>query len=52
MTASETFGIKDNSVSWFRDDLTNRNQVIGVDGVLPDPQLVQTGVPQESILGP
>ena len=48
----ESYGIKDIALAWFSDYLSNRNQVVCVDGTCSNPQPVLTGVPQGSILGP
>ena len=46
------YGFQDNAVDWIQSYLTNRNQRVYVDGALSDPQEVNIGVPQGSILGP
>ena len=48
----ESYGIKDITLAWFSDYLSNRNQVVCVDGTCSDLQPVLTGDPQGSILGP
>ena len=46
----ESYRVKDINLAWFSDYLSNRNQVVCVDGTYSDPQPVLTGVPQGSIL--
>ena len=46
------YGIIDTENSWFRDCLTNRLQKALINGHPSDSKLVETGVPQGSILGP
>jgi len=46
------YGITDNSLNWFRDYLSNRSQAVSFNGSLSSHQLVKTGVPQGSNLGP
>ena len=45
-------GVKDKSLSLFEDYLSNRKQVVEVNGVISDEGIIQHGVPQGSILGP
>ena len=47
----ERYGIMDTPLAWFSDYLSDRNQIVCVDGICSDPQPVQSGVPQYSILG-
>ena len=46
----ESFRVKDINLAWFSDYLSNRNQVVCVDGTCSDPQPVLNGVPQGSSL--
>ena len=46
------YGFQENSVGWVQSYLSNRNQQVYIDGALSDPQEVNIGVPQGSILGP
>ena len=48
----QMFGICGNELRWMTDYLTNRTQSVLVGGVLSCSQLVVSGVPQGSILGP
>ena len=45
-------GFKHGGISWFRSYLVNRKQSTRLNGVLSDPLLMNSGVPQGSILGP
>ena len=40
------------SVGWFRLHLSNREQIVAVDGATSSPGIVTCGVPQGSIIGP
>ena len=51
-TKMRYIGFTDNTVLWFQDYLSNRQQVVDVDSTVSDQQPMQLGVPQGSILGP
>ena len=40
----ERYGIMDTPLAWFSDYLSDRNQIVCVDGICSDPQPVQSGV--------
>ena len=46
------YGITDITVALFSHYLSDRTQIVCVDGTFSDPQPVQSAVPQGSILGP
>ena len=46
------YGIAGNTLRWTADFLTGRTFKVGVDSVTPEPKLVNSGVPQGSVLGP
>jgi hypothetical protein len=48
----EKYGISGNCLNWFRDYLTNRSQSVSFNGVLSTKQVIRSGVPQGSNLGP
>ena len=48
----ESIGVSLESNEWFRSYLSNRSQITRVSGKSSSPLMVQTGVPQGSILGP
>ena len=48
----EHYGFRDISLLWFRNYLNNRMQIACINGNQSNPRLIQTGVPQGSILGP
>jgi hypothetical protein len=45
-------GLSDNSVKWFSSYLSDRYQVVDINGTLSSPCKITCGVPQGSILGP
>ena len=48
----EHYGIRGNSLEWFRNYLSNRNQCVFANGVVSNRLGINCGVSQESILGP
>ena len=46
------FGIQGTALSWFRSYLTNRFQMVSIEGTFSDPVGLCYGVPQGSVLGP
>ena len=46
------FGVRAEAKEWLRTYFLNRKQVVRIDGVNSDPQSLQTGMPQGSVLGP
>ena len=46
------FGIQGTALSWFKSYLTNRFQMVSIQGILSDPVELCCGVPQGSVLGP
>ena len=46
------YGVKNKVHDWFKSYLTDRSQVVTIDGHLSSPLPVNIGVPQGSILGP
>ena len=47
-----TFGISDSALSWFRSYLSDRTQIVTVNGLRSDKAPLSLGVPQGSVLGP
>ncbi|EFO84347.1 hypothetical protein CRE_15119 [Caenorhabditis remanei] len=52
MTKLESYGIKGNMLRWLDSFLSNRTQVITLNGSYSVPKDVKSGVPQGSVLGP
>lgn len=48
----KAIGLSNNSVKWFDSYLTNRTQVVDIDGIYSTTKEIKCGVPQGSILGP
>ena len=48
----ELFGLREGALAWFRSYLSDRSQLVCVDGCDSPPLGVVCGVPQGSILGP
>ena len=48
----EKYGIRGTSLLWVRSFLSNRQQIVKWNNALSQPELVECGVPQGSILGP
>ena len=46
------YGIRNNTLLWLTDFLSNRSQQVMIDGALSDPAPVLSGVPQGTVLGP
>ena len=46
------YGIKGRFYDWIKDFLTNRKQIVTVDGQHSEPEDVTSGVPQVTVLGP
>jgi Reverse transcriptase (RNA-dependent DNA polymerase) len=49
---SSRFGLSGGVLQWFRSYLSDRHQCVRVSGISSSPLLIETGVPQGSILGP
>ena len=48
----DLYGFDHTAISWFRSYMTNRSQSVSIEGFLSQPQHLECGVPQGSILGP
>jgi Reverse transcriptase (RNA-dependent DNA polymerase) len=48
----EKFGIRGNTLNWFKSYLKNRTQIVDIDGKISDPCNINISVLQGSILGP
>ena len=48
----EHYGITGTPLSWFKNYLTNRQQIVKCNNVLSKPNTIRCGVPQGSVLGP
>ena len=52
LTKLKYYGIKDTPLDWFKSYLTQRLQYVEFDGTASSTRVIETGVPQGSILGP
>ncbi len=48
----ENFGIKNTELQWFKSYLTDRNQVVDINGTTSNPNKINISVMQGSVLGP
>ena len=48
----EYMGVRGQTLEWFKSYLSNRSQVVFINGVLSEDEQIKCGVPQGSILGP
>ena len=48
----EYVGVRGQTLEWFKSYLSNRSQVVFINGVLSEHEQIKCGVPQGSILGP
>ena len=52
LTKLKYYGIKDTPLDWFKSYLTQRLQYVEFDGTASSTRVIETGVPQGSMLGP
>ena len=50
-TFETCFGIQSEAKEWLKSYFSNRQQVVRIKGVNSDPRLLETGVPQGSVIG-
>ena len=48
----ELIGANANTLSWFKSYLSDRKQIVDINGIFSEPMAINCGVPQGSILGP
>ena len=48
----KAYGISGNMIEWIKNFLTNRNQKVVINGTSSEIELVKSGIPQGSVLGP
>ena len=48
----QSFGFSTSAWQWFFSYLTNRSQSVCANGIVSEPQKIDFGVPQDSVLGP
>ena len=46
------YGLTETELLWFSNYLSDRSQIVNINGQLSSPKLIKTGVPQGSVLGP
>ena len=46
------YGLTETELLWFSNYLSERSQIVNINGQLSSPKLIKTGVPQGSVLGP
>ena len=52
LTKLEHYGIRDNMLSWFQSNLSNRKQYVSTNGEQSETHEINCGVPQGSVIGP